>query len=153
ASNDNNNETADAESGNVNESGMPIVDEEFDMTIFANKPAQNEDNDWNDILIWNEYRDMTNINVEWDLQNLAALDDNRNLALCSNELSDVFFLSVLSDADLLIYGLLESIVSINNLIEEYASNLTELKEENPSIRKAIMFPDGNIYSMTALIDE
>src|SRR5699024_560137 len=85
ASNDNNNETADAECGNVNESGMPIVDEEFDMTIFANKPAQNEDNDWNDILIWNEYRDMTNINVEWDLQNPDALDEKRNLALGSNE--------------------------------------------------------------------
>lgn len=153
ASNDNNNETADAESGNVNESGMPIVDEEFDMTIFANKPAQNEDNDWNDILIWNEYRDMTNINVEWDLQNPDALDEKRNLALGSNELPDVFFLSEMSNADLLKYGSQESFVPLNDLIEEYAPNLTELMEEDPSIRKAITFPDGNIYSMPALIEE
>src|SRR5699024_2376938 len=153
ASNDNNNETADAESDNVNESGMPIVDEEFDMTIFANKPAQNEDNDWNDILIWNEYRDMTNINVEWDLQNPDALDEKRNLALGSNELPDVFFLSEMSNADLLKYGSQESFVPLNDLIEEYAPNLTELMEEDPSIRKAITFPDGNIYSMPALIEE
>src|SRR5699024_4193442 len=32
-------------------------------------------------------------------------------------------------------------------------NLTELMEEYPSIRKAITFPDGNIYSMPALIEE
>lgn len=152
--NGNNKETADAENDdNVNETDMPIVDDAFDMTIFANKPAQNEDNDWNDILIWNEYRDMTNINVEWDLQNPDALDEKRNLALGSNELPDVFFLSEMSNADLLKYGSQESFVPLNDLIDEYAPNLTELMEEDPSIRKAITFPDGNIYSMPALIEE
>src|SRR5699024_12741814 len=87
---------------------MTIVKEKFDMTILANKPEQNEDNDWNDILIWNEYRDMTNINVEWDLQNPDAWDEKRTLALGSNELPDVFFLSEMSNADLLKYGSQES---------------------------------------------
>src|SRR5699024_12261768 len=58
-----------------------------------------------------------------------------------------------SNADLLKYGSQESFVPLNDLIEEYAPNLTELMEEDPSIRKAITFPDGNIYSMPALIEE
>src|SRR5699024_1893631 len=125
--------------------------EEFDMTIFANKPAQNEDNDWNDILIWNEYRDMTNINVEWDLQNPDALDEKRNLALGSNELPDVFFLSEMSNADLLKYGSIESFGPFNDSIVEDAPYLEELIEEHQSIRKPNTLRNSNIHYMPDLI--
>jgi len=143
----------DSEASNVNESGFPIVDEEIEMEIFANKPAQNEDNDWNDILIWNEYRDMTGIDAKWNLINPDALDEKRNLALGSGDLPDAFFLGGLTNTDLLKYGEQETLLPLNDLIDEYAPNLTELMEEDPSIRKALTFPDGNIYSMPALIEE
>src|SRR5699024_6635175 len=120
----------------VNKSGMPIVDEEIDMTIFANKPAQNEDNDWNDILIWNHYRDLTNINADWTLVKPDALDEKRNLALGSGELPDAFFLSQLTNSDILKYGEQGMFIPLNDLIDEYAPNLTALMEEDPSIRKA-----------------
>lgn len=138
---------------NVNTTGMPIVDEQIDMTIFANKPAQNEDNDWNDILIWNHYRDLTNINADWNLHHPDALEEKRNLALGSGELPDAFYLSQLTNADLLKYGGQGTFLPLNDLIDEYAPNLTELMENDPSIRKAITFPDGNIYSMPSLIEE
>ncbi len=150
---DDSNESASSGDSNVNESGMPIVDEEIDMTIFANKPAQNEDNDWNDILIWNHYRDLTNVNVEWNSINPDALEEKRNLALGSGELPDAFFLSQLTNADLQKYGGQGTFLPLNDLIEEYAPNLTALMENDPSIRKAITFPDGNIYSMPSLIEE
>lgn len=137
----------------VNETGMPIVDEEITMKVFANKPAQNEDNDWNDILIWNHYRDMTNINVEWDSINPDALEEKRNLALGSGDLPDAFFLSQLTNADLLKYGEQGTFLPLNDLIDEYAPNLKALMDNDPSIRKAITFPDGNIYSMPSLIEE
>src|SRR5690625_3490157 len=143
----------DSEASNVNESGFPIVDEEIEMEIFANKPAQNEDNDWNDILIWNEYRDMTGIDAKWNLINPDALDEKRNLALGSGDLPDAFFLGGLTNTDLLKYGEQETLLPLNDLIDEYAPNLTALMEEDPSIRKAMTFPDGNIYSMPALIEE
>ena len=146
--------TDDASSeGNVNETGMPIVDEQIDMKFFANKPAQNEDNDWNDILIWNHYRDLTNVNVNWELINPDALEEKRNLALGSGDLPDVFYLSQLSNPDLLKYGEQGTFIPLNDLIEKYAPNLTALMEADPSIRKAITFPDGNIYSMPSLIEE
>jgi len=151
AASDGNKESAD--STDVNKTDMPIVDDEIDMTIFANKPAQNEDNDWNDILIWNHYRDLTNINADWNLVNPDALDEKRNLALGSGELPDAFFLAQLTNSDLLKYGDQGMFIPLNDLIDEYAPNLTALMDEDPSIRKAITFPDGNIYSMPALIEE
>src|SRR5690625_4900677 len=143
----------DSEASNVNESGFPIVDEEIEMEIFANKPAQNEDNDWNDILIWNEYRDMTGIDAKWNLINPDALDEKRNLALGSGDLPDAFFLGGLTNTDLLKYGEQETLIPLNDLIDEYAPNLSELMDNDPSIQKALTFPDGNIYSMPALIEE
>lgn len=149
--NDNSNDGGDV---NVNETGFPIVNEEIDLTIFANKPVQNEDNDWNDILIWNHYKDETNVNVKWDLIHPDALDERRNLAIQGGEdLPDAFFLSEISNSDLLKYGEDETFLALNDLIDEYAPNLNALMDENPSIRKAITFPDGNIYSMPALIED
>lgn len=146
-------DSAGGNASNVNESGFPIVEEEIEIEIFANKPAQNEDNDWNDILIWNEYRDLTGIDAKWSLINPDALDEKRNLALGSGDLPDAFFLGGLTNTDLLKYGGQGTLLPLNDLIDEYAPNLSELMEEDPSIRKALTFPDGNIYSMPALIEE
>ncbi|MFD1415958.1 extracellular solute-binding protein [Oceanobacillus jeddahense] len=137
----------------VNAEGFPIVEEELELTFFANKPAQNEGNDWNDILIWNEYRDLTNINVNWNSVSPDALEENRNLALGSGDLPDAFFLAELSNTDLLRYGSQGSFLPLNDLIDEYAPNLKALMENDPTIEKAITFPDGNIYSMPSLIED
>ncbi|GIO27085.1 extracellular solute-binding protein [Ornithinibacillus bavariensis] len=140
-------------SSKVNETGMPIVDEDLELKIFANKPAQNEDNDWNDILIWNHYRDQTNINVKWNLINPDALQEKRNLALGGGDLPDAFFLAQIPNTDLLRYGAQGTLLPLNDLIDKYAPNLTKLMGNDPSIRSAITFPDGNIYSMPSLIEE
>lgn len=139
--------------GEVLKTGMPIVKDPVDLTFFANKPAQNEDNDWNDILIWNHYRDLTNVNVKWNSINPDALEEKRNLALGSGELPDAFFLAQLPNTDLLRYGGQGVFLPLNDLIDKYAPNLSALMEKDPSIRKAITFPDGNIYSMPSLIEE
>src|SRR5699024_6196106 len=76
-----------------------------------------------------------------------------HLALGSGELPDAFFLAQLTNSDLLKYGDQGMFIPLNDLIDEYAPNLTALMDEDPSIRKAITFPDGNIYSMPALIEE
>src|SRR5699024_5728311 len=95
-------ETADGDS--VHASGMPIVDGEVDITIWSPKPPQHKNNDWNDILIWNTYEDLTNVNVEWDLVDWEAREEKRNLALGTNDLPDAFFGSELPIADVKKYG-------------------------------------------------
>src|SRR5699024_1373542 len=74
---------------NLNESGMPIVEESIDLDIFTGKSLTNVKSDWNDILIWNEYEDMTNIHVEWRQIPGESLEEKRNLTFGGGELPDV----------------------------------------------------------------
>lgn len=137
---------------NVNDSGMPIVDEAIELDIFAGQsPATAED--WNDVLIWDEYEDMTNIDVDWQMVPHEGLEEKRNLSLGGGEdLPDAYHSAVIPVTDILKQGSEGTFIPLNDLIDEYAPNFKEILEENPEIEKAITFPDGNIYSFP-LIEE
>src|SRR5699024_9404119 len=44
-------------------------------------------------------------------------------------------------------------IELNDLIDEYAPSLSNVMVEGPSIRKAITFPAGSIYTMPPTVDE
>jgi putative aldouronate transport system substrate-binding protein len=138
---------------NVNSEGLPIVDETVEMDFFVGKGAMNADHDWNDFFLWNEYEEMTNVDVNWNQVQTEALEEQRNLSLVQNELPDVYYLASFPNTDIYRYGDQEVFVPLNDYLDEYAPNLNSLMEENPEIRKAITFPDGNIYSMPSIIEE
>lgn len=142
-----NNETTES----TNKTGFPIVDEPLTLKVFAGKSAQNVDSDWNDILIWNHYAEKTNINIQWEQIQTDSMAEKRNLALASGSLPDVFFLASVPNLDLFNYGKQGTFIVLNDLIEEYAPNLKKLMDEYPEIRKAITFPDGNIYSLPSIV--
>src|SRR5699024_7033709 len=88
---------------NLNESGFPIVDEPIDLKMFATE--QSIPADWNDIFIWNEYEDMTNINVEWEQVPGESVEEKRNLALgAGGDLPDAFYISSIPSNDIYKYG-------------------------------------------------
>jgi putative aldouronate transport system substrate-binding protein len=137
---------------NFNASGMPIMDETITMDVFAGTSAQTNQSNWNDILIWNKYKDMTNIDVKWNQVSIDALEEKRNLALASGDLPDIFYAASISSLDLLKYGEQGVFLPLNDLIDKYAPNLKALLEENPEVEKALTFPDGNIYSLPNMAD-
>lgn len=137
------------DSDNVNTEGMPIVDDEIDIEMFA--VEQEDPRDWNDIYVWNEYEDMTNVNVEWEQAPGDAAEEKRNLALSGGDMPDAFFISSIPNLDIFKYGEQGKFLPLNDLIDEYAPNLKELMDEYPEIEKAITFPDGNIYSLPSLV--
>lgn len=134
---------------NLTDSGMPIVDDPITLDIFAGK-AFSSGKDWNDIMIWNKYADMTNINVNWEMVPFNSLKEKRNLALASGDLPDAFHTASLSNLDIFKYGQQGSFIKLNDLIDEYAPNLKKLFEEYPEVEKGITFPDGNIYSFPTI---
>lgn len=139
---------------NVNKSGFPIVDEKITLNMFTGKSSVNTGIDWNDLLIWNEYEDMTNVNIDWKEQvAIGNLGEKRVLAMSSGETPDVFFASQLSDNELYRYGKNDVFIALNDLIDEYAPNLKKLMDENPDIKKGMTFPDGNIYAMPYIVDK
>src|SRR5699024_6934360 len=73
------NEEGKSRLDNLNtESEMPIVKDQIKLNIFANQAPTTAD-DWNDIMIFNEYEKMTNIDVEWQMVPLKAWRRNEIL--------------------------------------------------------------------------
>ncbi|HEX7065234.1 MAG TPA: hypothetical protein VF199_09250 [Bacillales bacterium] len=134
---------------NLNQSSMPIVKEPIKLNFFATE--QNNKSDWNDILIWNKYSDMTNINVHWNQVPGESLEEERNLALTTGDLPDAFYIASIPTVDLFKYGQQGTFIKLNDLIDKYAPNLKKLMKENPEIKKAMTFPDGNIYSFPSIV--
>src|SRR5690606_8190502 len=123
ASNEEENQKVDEDAlANVNETGFPIVKEPLTLKVFTGKSAQNVNSDWNDILVWNTYAEMTNVNLEWEQIQTDSLEEKRNLALAGGNLPDVFFLSSMPTLDLFKYGKQGTFVKLNDLIDQYAPN-------------------------------
>ncbi|WP_077297849.1 extracellular solute-binding protein [Virgibacillus pantothenticus] len=136
---------------NVNKTEMPIVEEPITLKFFANKAPTTAD-DWNDVLVYNEYEKMTNINVEWEMVPSQGMAEKRNLALASGSLPDAFHSTSISFADLQKYGEQGTFIPLNDLIENYAPNFKRILEQYPEIEKAITMPDGKIYSFPYLFE-
>jgi putative aldouronate transport system substrate-binding protein len=143
------NEPSKEATENLNTSGMPIVKEPITLNFFNGKAPTTAD-DWNDVLIWNTYKDMTNINVKWEMVPTEGLEEKRNLALASGNLPDAFHTAGIPSLDLLKYGEQGVFIKLNDLIEEHAPNLKKLFEEYPEIEKGLTFPDGSIYSLPTI---
>lgn len=137
---------------NVNESGMPIVDDPIDLDIFAREAVVSND-DWNDVLVFNEYEDMTNVNTNFNMVSDNVMEEKLNLTLGGGDLPDVFHTTFISDGDMTKYGEQGTFIPLNDLIDEYAPNLKKILDENPVIEKQITFPDGNIYGLPKITDE
>lgn len=139
---------ADKRIENLNETGMPIVNESITFDIFSGSAESNPaSNDWNDLFIWNEYEEMTNIETNWERVMPDAIEEKRNLTLAADDLPDAFYAAGLSGLDLLKYGEQGTFIKLDDLIEEYAPNLVKLMDEYPELRQGLTMADGNIYSL------
>lgn len=149
--NNNKGENNTEEDPDQNDSGMPIVKEPITLKMFTGM-SNTTKNNWDDILVWNHYEDMTGIHVDFEQIPGDSLEEKRNLALAGGTLPDVFFAANIPPLDLFKYGTQGTFIPLNDLIEEHAPNLMALMEQDPGIRKAMTFPDGKIYSLPYLGD-
>ncbi|NGP43838.1 extracellular solute-binding protein [Bacillaceae bacterium SIJ1] len=130
---------------------MPIVNEEITLNFFAGQaPATNPD--WNDVLIFNEYEERSNINIEWRMVPSDSIAEQRNLAFGSGSLPDAFHSSGIGLSDISKYGEQGVLIPLNDLIDEYAPNFKKILDDYPVIKDAITMPDGNIYSFPLISD-
>src|SRR5699024_619947 len=141
-----------ADTDNVNTSGMPIVEDAIELDVFARQAFISNDN-WNDVLVFNEYEDMTNIKVNWQMNPDNVVEEKLNLSLGGGDLPDAYHSNYISDNDMLKYGEQGLFVPLNDLIDEYAPNFKKVLEDNPVIEKQITLPDGNIYAFPMIVDE
>lgn len=139
------------EAAGINESGFPIVNEPITLKAMV-RLSPSQPTDWNEIMVWQKYEEMTGIRIEWDEYTSADIEEKRNLALASDQLPDIFFRTVMPDNNIDMYGREGSFIRLNELIDQYAPNIKRILDENPGIRKAISTDDGSIYSLPNLFD-
>src|SRR5690625_6833175 len=75
------------EAEKVNTSDFPIVDDTLEMNFVA---PSGSSTDWNDILVFNEYEEKTNIDIEWDNITKDGLKEKTNVMLNTDEYPDAF---------------------------------------------------------------
>ncbi|MDN6161538.1 MAG: extracellular solute-binding protein [Atopostipes sp.] len=142
------NNTSDEASGvEVAEEGFPIVDEKIELSIMA--PGTGE-SDWEDMPTLNEYEEMTNIKLDPTTPPIDDFDTRFNLTIASGDYPDMIFgpgADTLTPALEVEYGEQGVLMPLNDLIDDYAPNLSALMEERPELRDAITTPDGNIYAL------
>lgn len=139
-----------ANAGNVNETGMPIVKETIKVDGFAAKFFASQN--WDDLMLWNEYEDMTNIEMDWTTVQTEALAEKRNLLLTGGDYPEVFFASAFSKTDLIKYGEQGIFLPLNDYIDKYAPNFKKLLDEYPSVKQGVTMADGNIYGFPTIYD-
>src|SRR5699024_1811962 len=116
--------------------------------------------DWNDILIFNEYKEQTNININWEMVSKDGIKERTNVMLGSNDYPHAFHSADISAADLVRYEKQGTFIPLHvliyeyalNLIDEYETNISALLEKYQEIKKGLTMPDGNIYSFPTIYD-
>lgn len=147
-SGDNTDDTDSSDIENFNATGFPIVDEKITLTAMVNQTAVQPD--WNKIMIWEHYEDMTNVHIEWESVPSTSVAERRNLALTTYDLPDLFYRTGISEADIAKYGPEGSFIELNNLIDDYAPNFTQIMDDFDDVRKGVPMADGKIYAFPGL---
>ncbi len=132
--------------GNMFVEGLPIVQEE--MTFELMTYYETRQTDFEEMDLFMQLEESTNINIEWELVNVADWDQKKNLKLASGDYPDAFFAGI-DDQDVSDYK--EHLIPLDDLIEQYAPNISAVFEKYPDFEASCRAIDGNIYSLSTLV--
>ncbi|MEF3306133.1 extracellular solute-binding protein [Paenibacillus sp. GYB003] len=131
--------------------GMPIMSRPVELTFLAGKSATNA-SDWNEVLVWKRYAEMTNMNVRFRLVPFESMGEARKLALATGDYPDAFYAARLTPAELMKYGKDGVLIALDGMIDAHAPNIKRLLDRHPDLRNSLTMPDGRIYSIPSYYD-
>lgn len=132
-----------------NEEGFPLVDESTTLTFVASRNAFHNE-DYNDMLIFQEYEKLTNVKIDWTLYQADNLSEKKGILLASGKFPDVFYNMSINSKEATKYGSQGVFIPLNDLIEKYAPNVKKALDSRNGSWSTITCPDGNIYVLPAL---
>ncbi len=125
---------------------FPIVEDPITIHFMTRKPPTTA-NDYNDVAVWKNYEEMTNVNIDWGLVPTEGFEEKSNLGLAGGDYPEAFYTAKFSDVDIMKYGEQGVFLELNDLIENYMPNVKALFEKYPEIEQALTNADGKIYSL------
>lgn len=141
---------AAAESAAFNKTGYPIVDEPMTFTIVAARRAEITQS-YEESPLLAQVEEATNIKIEWKAYS-SGLDEKKNLMFASGNLPDAF-LAFLKNTDPYIYGNQGFLKPLEDIKDEYMPNYSAILTARPAYAKALVQPDGHIYTMPLGIEK
>lgn len=126
--------------------GFPL-EEKVTLSVFAEQLSSVVDLEQNKVL--QDLEAYTNVDLDLTLVPSDGLSEKLNLMLSSGEYPEIIIGSgLLSNQDLEKYGVEEQIfIPLNDLIEEYGTNIKERWAEHPNWEEEMKSSDGNIYGI------
>ena len=135
-------ETSGEETSWFNETGLPIVNEPVTLTMLVQKNVSDLGNSWQEKECVQRAQEETGITLEFTEISQAAWSEQIGVILASGETPDVLVGSISNFA-----AYTDSFLPLNDLIDQYAPNLTAFYEEHPDLKVAGTMEDGYLYSL------
>lgn len=121
---------------------FPLVDEKLTLTAFTPFSPHMTDPSTNRMNL--TYEEKTNVHIEWTQSQEYVTD--LNLMLASDEDVDLWLCPLSTDqVNLMVEA--GRLMPLNDLIEQYAPNISRILEERPDLKANLTATDGNIYTL------
>ncbi|MFS0723849.1 extracellular solute-binding protein [Paenibacillus sp. 1P07SE] len=145
----NNEQSTKEQAPNINTEGFPIVPNkiEVSMAMVQNPNAPETEK----LKFFQRMEQDTNIQFNINAIPTTALLEKKNLLLASGDYPDVFFKMGITPEDEIVYGQQGIFIPLEDLIAEYAPNLSRIFEERPEVKKSVTTPSGHIYALPGLL--
>ena len=144
-----NNSTVKKDSVEINKTGLPIVNEKLTAEVFATRsPAIGS---FSDMPYFRMMEERTNIQLDITDLESSVFAEKKKLLFASGDMPDMFYGGwVLSTTEVVNYGMQGLLLPLENLIEQYAPNISKVLNDRPDIKNQITAPDGHIYALPTL---
>lgn len=132
-----------------NAEGFPIVEEKITLTAYGSKDQNHAP--WDEMTVFQKYEEMSNIHMDFQEVPADGFAENKQLVFASNELPDVFLRAGLTANEISTYGVGSGqLMVLDELLEQYAPNISKYFNEYPSIRQTCVASDGHIYTIPTI---
>ena len=127
---------------------LPIVSEPLTLTCFMELDAKVSASKKSvaEVSSYQEIMEKTGITIQFQHPPAGQVQEQFNLMLASNDLTDIIYYNWLSVPGGPAKAILDKqIIPLNDVIAQYAPNLTGIMEENETARKQSVLDDGTLY--------
>ncbi len=125
---------------------FPLTNEKITLTCFSQSTDRTSP-DLSQMIFWDYYEGMTNVHIAVSSVDSTIYKEKLNLLFAGNDIPDIIFAGNVDATFIQQNAEAGMLLPLNDLIGQYAPNLTAIFEERPDWRLDSTLPDGNIYVM------
>ncbi len=123
---------------------------EFTLATAVGGDVNPEVGEW---WLWKKYEEKTGIHINWRFIEPAAVAEQKNLIMMSDDMPDAFWAINFNADEMINYGTAGKFVNLAPYIDKCLPNMKACLESVNGGMASMMMPDGAIYSMMEFMDD